>query len=219
MRHRGGALGAWGIAAVLSASLGAGAWAMPVERLQERYDALMIDGVFDAGDAEALMALALSDDLLFDRAEVAFLAERLSVHGVSQVELPRADASDAEELGVRRARVLLLQALRAGIGAAEYRRAMRELVMLAMDPELARAERFRILELLDRFRRQDSALATRDALEAVALLLTNPTEARLDREQRRKLEQLEKQFQVPVILDGTGQDPRGPGPEKGWKKR
>lgn len=225
MRLWRGGLCAGGIAVALAVGGACGAAAMPVERLQERYQALTIDGDFDASDAEVLTAYALSDDLRYGREEVAFLAERLARHGLSGVDLPRADAEDVEELGVRRARVLLLQALRAGIGGTDYRRAMQQLVMLAMDPDLTRAERFRMLELLDRYRRLDAALATRDALEGVALLLTNPTEARLDREQRRKLEQLEKQFQVPVILDTRepanqrDSGPPGARDEKGNRRR
>jgi pimeloyl-ACP methyl ester carboxylesterase len=174
--------------------------AVSIDRLDERYRALTLDGDFEASDAERLIDLALSDDLLISGPEAAFIAERVQRHGLAEVEVS-ADATGAEELGVRRARELMLQALRAGIGRTEYRRAMQQLVMLAMDPELTRAERFRILELSDRYRRVDPAVATRDAMEAIALLLTNPTEARLDREQRRMLERLEKQFQVPVILD------------------
>ena len=95
----------------------------------------------------------------------------------------------------------MVQALRAGVAGSGYRRAMQQLVLLAMDPDLTRAERFRLLELTDRYRRVDPAVATRDAMEAIALLLTNPTEARIDREHRRKLELLEKQIQVPILLD------------------
>lgn len=177
------------------------AGAVPVERLDACYRDLMIDGAFDAGDAERLQVLALSDDLLISRQEAEFLAERQRRHALSEPEgLP---ADGAEGLAVKRARLLMLQALRAGVAGAEYRRAMRQLVQLAMDPELTREERFRMLELVDRYRRVDPALGTRDALEAIALLLTNPTEARLDREHRRQLERLSKQFQVPVILDAA----------------
>lgn len=198
---RGGLRAVLGVVLILAVlSWGGRVGAVSIDRLDERYRALTLDGDFEASDAERLIDLALSDDLLISGPEAAFIAERVQRHGLAEVEVS-ADATGAEELGVRRARELMLQALRAGIGRAEYRRAMQQLVMLAMDPELTRAERFRILELSDRYRRVDPAVATRDAMEAIALLLTNPTEARLDREQRRMLERLEKQFQVPVILD------------------
>ncbi len=182
------------------------AGAVPVDRLDARYRDLMLDGAFDAGDAERLQVLALSDDLLISRQEAEFLAERQRRHALDETESLAADG--AEGLAVKRARILMLQALRAGVAGSEYRRAMGQLVQLAMDPELTRAERFRMLELVDRYRRVDPAVSTRDALEAIALLLTNPTEARVDREHRRQLERLEKQFQVPVILDAASRSVR-----------
>ncbi len=183
--------------------LGAGsAAAVPVSHLEERYRALTIDGGFDAQDAERLRDVALSDDLLLSRSEAEFLAARLRRHGLEVDESLTADAPEGP--AVKRGRTLMLQALRAGSGGAEYRRAMQQLIGLAMSPELTAAERFRLLELTDRYRRVDPAVSTRDALEAIALLLTNPTEARLDREHRRQLELLEKRFQVPVILDAAG---------------
>jgi hypothetical protein len=192
-----------GIVGLLGGSM---AEAVPVDRLEERYRALTIDGGFDAGDADRLVVLALSDDLLLSRQESEFLRERHRRHAVEEAESLAADGP--EEPAVRRARTLMLQALRAGVAGSEYRRAMRQLVQLAMDPELSRTERFRMLELVDRYRRVDPALSTRDALEAIALLLTNPTEAGLDREHRRQLERLEKQFQVPVILDAASRSVR-----------
>lgn len=184
----------------------AAAEALPLSRLEERYRALTIDGAFDAGDAERLVVLALSDDLLLSRQEAAFLAERHRRHGLEEAEELVADRP--EEPFVKRARTLMLQALRSGVAGAEYSRAMRQLVRLSMDPELSRADRLRMLELVDRYRRVDATVSTRDTLEAIALLLTNPTEARLDREHQRKLEQLEKQFQVPVILDAASRSVR-----------
>ena len=196
-----------GIAVGLLGALGASAvHAVPLAQLEERYKALTIDGAFDDGDAEQLWLLALSDDLLLSRQESEFLAERSRRHAVAETESLAPDGP--EDAAVRRARTLMLQALRAGIASAQYRRAMQQLVLLAMDPDLTRAERFRMLELTDRYRRVDGTVTTRDALEAIALLLTNPTEARLDREHRRKLELLEKQFQVPVILDAASRSLR-----------
>lgn len=199
---------AFGMLVMLGGLLGAPAGAVPLDRLEERYRALMIDGVFDASDAARLVVLALSDDLLLSRQEAGFLSERFRRHGIEETE--RLAPDPAESLAVKRARTLMLQALRAGVGGQEYRRAMQQLIVLAMDPELARDERFRVLELVDRYRRVDGTVATRDALEAIALLLTNPTEARLDREHRRQLELLEKQFQVPVILDAASRSLRQP---------
>lgn len=186
--------------------------AVPVDQLEARYRDLTIDGVYDAADAERMEALALSDDLVLSREEAEYLAARRREHGLDASEELAADGP--ETLAVKRARTLMLQALRAGIGAPGYPRAMRQLIALAMDPELTREERFRIVELTDRMRRVDPAVASRDVLEGIALLLTNPTEARLDREHRRKLELLEKQFQVPVILDATGKGAPGFHPKK-----
>lgn len=190
---------AWALAAFLVAFQVAGPLgAMPLDRLDAHYRSLTIDGTFDAADAENLIGFALSDDLLFSRQEAEFIARCLKRHGVQDVEPPLADAPDGPV--VSRARRLMVQALAAGIGKADYRRAMQQLIALAMAPELTREERFRTLELVDRYRRVDPAVSTRDALEAIALLLINPTEARLDREHRRQLELLERQFQVPILL-------------------
>ena len=178
---------------------GVPAGAVPVDRLEERYRALMIDGVFDATDAERLTLLALSDDLLLSRQEADFLVERHRRHGIEEAESLAPDGP--EGLVVRRARTLMLQALRSGVGAQAYQRAMQQLILLAMGEDLSRDERFRLLDLVDRYRRVDATVATRDALEAITLLLTNPQEARVNREHRRKLELLEKQFQVPLFID------------------
>ena len=194
-----------GLAAVVSLVLlmgplaGFPAGAVPVDRLEERYRALMIDGEFDASDAERLTLMALSDDLLLSRQESEFLVERHRRHGLEETESLAVDLP--EGLVVRRARTLMLQALRAGVGAQAYQRAMQQLVLLAMGDDLSRDERYRVLDLVDRYRRVDATVATRDALEAIALLLTNPQEARLNREHRRKLELLEKQFQVPLFIE------------------
>jgi len=185
---------------------GVPAGAVSLDRLEERYRALLIDGVLDASDADRLVVLALSDDLRLSRPEVEFLVERARRHGLEETESLAADGP--EGLAAKRARTLMIQALRAGIGAQEYRRAMQQLVLLAMGSDLSREERFQVLELVDRYRRVDATVATRDALEAIALLLTNPAEARLDREHRRKLELLEKQFQVPVLLDAASRSLR-----------
>lgn len=185
---------------------GAPAGAVPLDRLEERYRALMIDGAFDASDAERLMQLALSDDLLLSRQEFEFLMERYRRHGIEEAESLAADGP--EGVAVRRARTLMIQALRAGVGAQAYQRAMQQLILLAMGDDLSREERFRVLDLVDRYRRVDATIATRDALEAIALLLTNPQEARLGREHQRKLELLSKQFQVPILLDSASRSLR-----------
>lgn len=198
---------AWAAAAVLVAFQFAGpVGAVPLDRLEARYRSLTIDGTFDAVDAESLISLALSDDLLFSRQEAEFIAQRLKRHDVQDVEPPVADAADGPV--VTRARRLMVQALGAGIGGTDYRRAMQQLIALAMAPDLTREERFRTLELVDRYRRVDPAVSTRDALEAIALLLTNPTEARLAREHRRQLELLERQFQVPILLPAASSSGR-----------
>lgn len=200
-------IAAFGIVVLLAGLLGAApAGAVPIERLEEQYRALMIDGSFDASDAERLTALALSDDLRLSRQEVEFLVERHRRHGLEEAESLAVDPP--EGIGVKRARTLMLQALRAGVGAQQYQRAMQQLILLAMGTDLSRPERFQVLELVDRYRRIDATVSTRDALEAIALLLTNPDEARLDREHRRKLDLLEKQFQVPVILDAASRSIR-----------
>ncbi len=208
MRWRAGLLIALLVSAGLSIDFYRPAAAVSPERMETAYRSLTIDGYFDASDAEQLVLLALSDDLLITRPEAVYITERLTRHALTEVEAPVADPADG--VWVQRGRRLLVQALRAGIGGTEYRRAMQQLVVLAMDPAIGLAERFRLLELLDRYRRVDPAVGTRDVLEGVALLLTNPEEARLDREQRRKLELLEKEFQVPVILDGRGEAPPDP---------
>jgi hypothetical protein len=198
---------ALGIFVLLTGVLGGfPAGAVPVDRLEEQYRALMIDGSFDASDAERLTALALSDDLRLSRQESEFLVERIRRHRLEETETLAADGP--EGLAVKRARTLMLQALRAGIGAQQYQRAMQQLVLLAMGSDLSRDERFQMLELVDRYRRVDATVSTRDTLEAIALHLSNPDEARLDREHRRKLELLEKQFQVPVILDAASRSIR-----------
>lgn len=206
----------WGLG--IGVALGLALWAFEAEavtreRLEERYQALLIDGSFDAEDAERLVDLALSDDLWISAEEAAFLAEVRERHGVDEGEAWEADGPETPL--VKRARTWMLQAMRGGPASTAYLRAMRQLIALAMDPELGRDERFRLLELTDRYRRVERTHATRDALEAIALLLANPTEARLDREHRRKLELLEKRFQVPVILDGTSRQPGGPAAGKG----
>lgn len=186
-----------GLALVLGGA--AAAWAVPASRIERMAQDLVIDGVFDLDDAERLVRLAWSDDLLVDGQESGALLAVVRRYGLRDAELPGVDAPATP--GVERARRLMVQALRAGIGRTEYRRAMQQLIALAISEDLTRDDRYRVLELVDRYREVDPAVGTRDALDAIALLLTNPTEARRDREHRRQLELLEKQFQIPVFLD------------------
>lgn len=176
-----------------------------LDRLTRLHADLVLDQPLDRAKLDRLVAVALENDLLVDRGEHALL-ERFIARGYDD---PTGESAPEIEVTfggsplkgwVARVQKLLVASLGTSPASAAYRRALQELVAIAWRPDLAPSEREQVLVLLDHYRQVDRKQQTEDLMTALAVLFTNPEDARADREHRRQLELLMKLANRPVLV-------------------
>lgn len=176
-----------------------------LDKLKRLHADLVLDQPLDRSKLDRLLAVALENDLLVDREERTLL-ERYIAQGYDD---PTGEAAPEIEVTfggsplkgwVARVQKLLVQALKASPASSQYRRSLQELIAIAWRPDLAAAEREQVLALLDNYRLVDAKQATDDVMTALAILFTNPEDAREDRAHRRQLELLSSLANRPAIL-------------------
>lgn len=176
-----------------------------LDRLNRLHADLVLDQPLDRAKLDRLMAMALANDLVVDSQEQALL-ERFIAQGYAD---PTGDS--APEIAVTfqggpltgwvaRVQKLLVSALDASPASRQTRRALGELVAIAWRTDLTSDARERVLVLLDNYRQVDRKQGTEDVMTALAILFTNPEEAREDREHRRQLDLLSKLANRPVLV-------------------
>lgn len=176
-----------------------------LDRLHRLHADLVLDQPLDRAKLDRLMAMALANDLVVDSQEQALL-ERFIAQGYAD---PSGDS--APEIAVTfqegpptgwvaRVQKLLVSALDASPASRQTRRALAELVAIAWRTDLTSDARERVLVLLDNYRQVDRKQGTDDVMTALAVLFTNPEEAREDREHRRQLDLLSKLANRPVLV-------------------
>ena len=99
----------------------------------------------------------------------------------------------------KRAQILLIRARHATLGTNEAQEALRELVAIAWRQDLTSEDRLHILKLIDNYRKVDDRQDSKDAMEGLALLVSNPTEAARDRAHQWQLEVLSRMSNEPKI--------------------
>lgn len=180
-----------------------------LDRLNRLHADLILDQPLDRAKLDRLVAAALENDLLVDRGEQALL-EGFIQRGYSDPTGESAPEIEVTFEGappkgwVARVQKLLIASLHASPASSRLRAALRELVAIAWRSDLAEADRERILVLLDHYRQVDRKQQTEDVATALAVLFTNPEEARDDRAHQRQLELLGKLANRPVIVGPTG---------------
>lgn len=176
-----------------------------LDRLTRLHADLVLDQRLDNAKLDRLVAVALENDLLIDKGEHALL-ERFIAQGFDD---PTGDAAPELEATfggaplkgwVLRVQKLLVSSLKASPTGPQMRRALQELVAIAWRTDLGAAERDQVLVLLDHYRLVDRKQQTEEVMTALAVLFTNPEEAREDREHRRQLDLLGKLANRPVIV-------------------
>lgn len=175
-----------------------------LERLKRLHAELTIDYPLDRMKLERLRAAALEDDLILDAFEQALLESFVSkgYQDPTQESAPEIDATfegKPPQGWVARSQKLLVSALHASLMSRAGAQALRELTAIAWRDDLTSADRQQILTLIDHYRLVDSKQQTQDAMEGLSVLVTNPKEARSDREHQRQLEVLSQLANRPVI--------------------
>lgn len=176
-----------------------------LDQLKRLHADLILDQPLDRAKLDRLLAVALANDLVIDPAEQALL-ERFIARGYSD---PTGDA--APEIAVTfqgaplkgwvaRVQKLLMLSLNASPASLRMRQTLGELIAIAWRQDLTGDQRDQVLVLLDHYRQVDRKARTEDVMTALAILFTNPEEAREDREHRRQLELLGKLANRPVIV-------------------
>lgn len=197
----------WFVAIVILASAGpalATDESLALYRLRRLHTDLTADQPLDRSKLERLRRVALEDDLMITAAESKLLSEFVRQGYQDPTGEPAPDINptfDAAPKGwVERARRWLIEALRGGVGTGRTERALKQLVALAWRDDLKATERDEILQLLDNLREIDPAQRSRDAYEALGLILTNPDQARRDENYRRSIETLARKANMPSLF-------------------
>ncbi|HEY9856798.1 MAG TPA: hypothetical protein V6D05_13730 [Stenomitos sp.] len=180
-----------------------------LDRLNRLHADLILDQPLDRAKLDRLIAAALENDLVIDRGEQSLL-ERFIAQGY---EDPTGDSAPEIEVTfggaplkgwVARVQKLLVASLNASTASLKGRQALRELIAIAWRTDLSEDARDRILVLLDNYRLVDTKQQTDDVITALAVLFTDPEDARADREHQRQLDLLSKLANRPVYMAPTG---------------
>jgi len=176
-----------------------------LDRLNRLHADLILDQPLDRTKLDRLIAAALENDLVIDRGEQALL-ERFIAQGY---EDPTGDSAPEIEVTfggaplkgwVARVQKLLVASLNASTASLKGRQALREIIAIAWRNDLSDEARDQILVLLDNYRLVDTKQQTDDVMTALAVLFTDPEDARADREHQRQLELLSKLANRPVYV-------------------
>lgn len=175
-----------------------------LDRLVRLHADLILDQPLDRAKLDRLVAVALENDLVIDRQEQALL-ERFVAQGYDD---PTGDTAPAIEVTFAsrlvgwpaRVQKLLVGSLQASVGSLKGRQALRQLIAIAWRSDLSDEARDQILVLLDNYRLVDPKQETDDVMTALAVLFTDPEEARADREHQRELEILSRLANRPVYV-------------------
>lgn len=176
-----------------------------LDRLTRLHADLILDQPLDRAKLDRLMAAALENDLVVDRGEQALL-ERFIAQGY---EAPTGESAPEIEVTfggaplrgwVARVQKLLVASLETSPASLKGKQALRELVAIAWRSDLSEPAREQILVLLDNYRLVDTKQQTDDVVTALAVLFTDPEDARADREHQRQLELLSKLANRPVYV-------------------
>lgn len=194
----------------------AAARAPHLDRLNRLHADLILDQPLDRSKLDRLLAVALENDLVIDRSEQAML-ERFIDQGY---EDPTGDAAPEIEVTfttplrgwAARAQKLLVTSLNTPTLGAATRRALAELIAIAWRNDLSDEQREQVLVLLDNYRLVDRRQQTDDVITALAVLFSNPEEARADREHQRQLEILSKLVNRPVYAPPVPVPANAPSP-------
>lgn len=174
-----------------------------LDRLTRLHADLILDHPLDRSKLDRLISAALENDLLIDRGEHALL-ERFIAKGYDD---PMGDSAPEIEVTfggtslkgwVARVQKLLVSSLKASAASRQMRQALRELIAISWRTDLSATERDQVLVLLDNYRMVDPKQTTEDVMTALAVLFTNPEEARQDREHQRQLDLLAKLANRPI---------------------
>lgn len=182
-------------------------------QLKRLHADLIVDQRLDSAKLDRLRRAALEDDLEIDPAEASLLESFVAAGyddptGDPAPEIVPTFAGDRLKGWAARAQKLLVTALHASLGSTRLVVAFQELATLALSPDLTSRDREQTLTLLDNYRDVEPRLASREASTALALLLTDPEEARRDRAHRRQLERLEKLINRPIWIPPPATDPK-----------
>lgn len=177
-------------------------------RLERLAAELTLDQPLDAAKIDRLIREALTNDLLIDRAEAAFLVRALEraepdgfVDGAPDVTATF--DGEAPRGWVARAQKILLSTLRSSTLSRSTATALQQLAALALRPDLDGRDRDRILTLIANYRQVVTTWATRDPLEAIEAALIDPEGALRTAEHRRRLELLDRLGSMPALLPGA----------------
>lgn len=175
-----------------------------LDRLTRLHADLVLDQPLDRAKLDRLVAVALENDLVVDRLEQGLL-ERFVAQGYDDPtgeSAPEIEVTFARPLGGWPARVqkLLVASLQAQTLGPKVRQVLRELVAIAWRDDLAADERDQVLTLLDNYRQVDRRQRTDDVMTALAVLFTDPEEAKADRDHRRQLDLLTQLANRPVLV-------------------
>ncbi|HEY9899453.1 MAG TPA: hypothetical protein V6D00_09755 [Pantanalinema sp.] len=199
------------LALALSLAGGPGGHAAPlsnVGRLEHLLADLTLDQPLDAAKMDRLIQEALTNDLLIDRAEAAFLAQaldRAEPDGFfdGPPDVTATFDGQAPRGWVARAQKILVSTLRASTLSGATATALQQLGAIALRPDLDAQDRDRILTLIAHYRQVATARVTRDPLEAIEAALIDPQGALRTAEHRRRLELLDRLGNMPSMLRGS----------------
>lgn len=166
------------------------------------------DQPLDAEKFDRLILAALSNDLVIDRAESAFLANALDKADPEGFADAPAEVTPTFEGSppsgwVARAQKLLVSMLRATALSGQTATSLGQLAAIALRHDLSAQERDRILTLIAHYRQASTAHITRDPLAAIEAALIDPDSALRTIEHRRQLELIERRGNMPSLLRGT----------------
>lgn len=180
-----------------------------LDRLNRLHADLILDQPLDRAKLDRLVAAALENDLIVDRGEQALL-ERFIKQGYDD---PTGDSAPEIEVTFQaplkgwpaRVQKLLVASLNSPAYGPKTRQTLRELIAIAWRGDLTDDQREQVLVLLDNYRLVDRKQQTDDVMTALAVLFTDPEEARADREHQRQLEILGKLANRPIyVAPGPG---------------
>ncbi|MBO9539619.1 hypothetical protein J7643_03400 [bacterium] len=178
-----------------------------VGRLERLLTELTQDQPLDAAKFDRLILAALTNDLLIDREEAAFLTRSLDHAGPDGFVDEAPDVSATFE-GVKpsgwvaRAQQILVRTLKASTLNGPTATALQQLGTIALRSDLDGKARDQILTLIANYRRVATTQVTRDPLEAIEAVLIDPEGALRTAEHRRQLELLDRRGNMPSMLRG-----------------
>lgn len=177
-------------------------------RLERLLVDLTLDQPLDAAKLDRLIQVALTNDLLIDRAESALLAQALER---AEPDSFLDDAPDvtatfdgaAPSGWVARAQKLLVSMLRATALSRQTARTLQQLGAIALRQDLGAQDRERILTLIAHYRQVATAQITRDPLEAIEAAVIDPANALRTADHRRRLELIDRLGNMPSMMRGV----------------